>query len=257
MVLSEEESSKIYAGISHPVRQEILKTLSDSKKLDSKSLAKILKINEKAFAKHIQKLEGFVHQDQDGFYSLTKLGKEALTIMKINEKLEFGKPKQKDVITPKKEPGLVNKPAHSNPIIFFYLLLSLFSIYKIYQHVKFRGLYAFIWIIILTALIYVFIKVLTIRYVLQKDCLIIKNVLSDKQVFYSDIIKTEEIPIPLGLGFFISNFIGGYYSYKRFGKTFVAATNFFDGVLIETKIGKYLITPRNPAKFVDIVKKRH
>jgi len=62
--------------------------------------------------------------------------------------------------------------------------------------------------------------------------------------------------IPFGLRLFGASFHGGYYQVPGLGRVFMAITNFSDGVLIEAEDGNYIVTPRNPDEFVELLKSK-
>ena len=97
------------------------------------------------------------------------------------------------------------------------------------------------------------------RYVVSDGKLIIhvsRFVGGSKTVDLSAVRSVKRTLIPFGLRLFGASFHGGYYHVPGLGRTFMAITNFSDGVLIETKDGNYIITPRNPDEFVSVLKSR-
>jgi hypothetical protein len=65
----------------------------------------------------------------------------------------------------------------------------------------------------------------------------------------------ERTLIPFGIRLFGASGYGGYYYFPNVGRAFVVITNFKDGVLIKTKKGNYLITPKNPDDFIESIRK--
>jgi hypothetical protein len=55
--------------------------------------------------------------------------------------------------------------------------------------------------------------------------------------------------------FFGATGYGVYYSFPNIGKTFAVITNFRDGVLVKTKQGNFLITPKNPDDFIKSIER--
>lgn len=78
----------------------------------------------------------------------------------------------------------------------------------------------------------------------------------EKRVPLAKVKSVERTLIPFGLRLFGASFYGGHYYIPGLGKAFITMTNFNDGVLLRTKDGNYIITPRNPEEFMKAIKGR-
>ncbi|MCW4015743.1 MAG: PH domain-containing protein [Candidatus Bathyarchaeota archaeon] len=90
------------------------------------------------------------------------------------------------------------------------------------------------------------------RYILIDEQLVIKTsklIGGNKTIPFHAIRSVETTPIPCGIRLFGASFHGGYYHVSSLGRTFQAITNFHDGVLIKSKNGNYIITPKNRMDF--------
>ena len=97
------------------------------------------------------------------------------------------------------------------------------------------------------------------RYILTDEKLVIKTsklIGGNKTIPLKTIDSVEATPIPLGLRMFGASFHGGYYHVPNVGKTFEAITNFHDGLLIKSRTGNYVITPRNRLDFKEAIETR-
>ena len=92
--------------------------------------------------------------------------------------------------------------------------------------------------------------VLTEREVILKTTRLIGG---NKTIALKDVESIEETLIPFGIRLFGASFHGGYYQVPNLGRAFLAITNFHDGLLIKTKKGNYIITPRNPVEFKEAI----
>lgn len=96
------------------------------------------------------------------------------------------------------------------------------------------------------------------RYVLTERELTIKTarlIGGNKKIPIGDIDSVEKTLIPFGVRLFGASFHGGYYQIPNLGRAFLAITNFRDGLLLKTKNGNYIITPRNPDEFKEVVER--
>lgn len=90
------------------------------------------------------------------------------------------------------------------------------------------------------------------RYILTEEELVIRTtrlIGGEKRILLDNVESVEETLIPLGIRLFGASFHGGYYQIPGLGRAFVAMTNFNDGLLIKTKQGNFIITPRERAGF--------
>jgi uncharacterized membrane protein (DUF485 family) len=96
-------------------------------------------------------------------------------------------------------------------------------------------------------------------YALTNDELIIRTtrlIGGSKTVPLKTINSVEKTVIPFGIRLFGDSFHGGYYYIPSLGKTFMAITNFQDGLLIKTERGNYVITPSKPLDFKKAIESR-
>ena len=85
------------------------------------------------------------------------------------------------------------------------------------------------------------------KYILTDNELILKAsklIGGSKRIPLETIESVERTLIPFGFRLFGASFYGGYYYLPSVGKAFMVITNFKDGVLIKTKHGNYVITPK-------------
>ena len=97
------------------------------------------------------------------------------------------------------------------------------------------------------------------RYILTDDELMIattKLIGGCKRVRLDTITSIEKTLLPLGFKLFGASFHGGYYTIPAIGRTFLAITNFEDGLLLKTNKGNYIITPKDPEYFREDITKR-
>jgi hypothetical protein len=102
------------------------------------------------------------------------------------------------------------------------------------------------------------------RYVLTDEELVIKTsklIGGNKKIVLKDIDSIETTRIPFGARFlgvrlFGASLHGGYYRIPSLGTTFLAITNFNDGLLIRTKNRNYIITPKNRLDFKKAIEKK-
>ena len=94
------------------------------------------------------------------------------------------------------------------------------------------------------------------RYVLTDEKLVIKTsklIGGNKTIPLKTIKSIETTFIPHGVRLFGASFHGGYYRVPGLGSTFLAITNFHDGLLIKTKNRNYIITPKNRLDFKEAI----
>jgi len=94
------------------------------------------------------------------------------------------------------------------------------------------------------------------RYVLTDEELVIKTtklIGGNKKIALKSINSIETTFIPHGVRLFGASLHGGYYRVPGLGSTFMAITNFHDGLLIKTKNRNYIITPKNRLDFKEAI----
>lgn len=95
------------------------------------------------------------------------------------------------------------------------------------------------------------------RYILTDHELTINTSVligGSKNIQLESIKSVEKTLYPLGFKLFGASFHGGYYSIPGLGRTFIAVTNFEDAVLIRTTGMSYVISPKNPLEFIELLK---
>ena len=162
--------------------------------------------------------------------------------------------------------SIVNKPEVSGPLAWFYIataavlaILALFFVYLYLQAPMLGGLVGLVVIIVVEIIIIsIVVSIYTTRYTLTQSELILKASVfigGTKRISLDMIKSAERTLIPFGIRLFGASGYGGYCYFRNIGRAFVVITNFRDGVLIRTKQGIYLVTPRNPDLFIESIKK--
>ena len=162
---------------------------------------------------------------------------------------------------------IINKPEVSKTIawsygglvIFIAVMIVFFALAGIFTPMQAGGLVSALVLVIVEAIILLILRSLyATKYVLTEQELILKTtrlIGGSKTISLNDVESVEETLIPFGIRLFGASFHGGYYEIPNLGRAFLAITNFNDGVLIKTKKGNYIITPRNPAEFKEAIDK--
>jgi hypothetical protein len=162
--------------------------------------------------------------------------------------------------------SVVNKPEVSGPLAWFYnamagLLVALgVLITYLYFQTQQVGLTVGLAVVVVVEIVIVSIAVSMHRteYTLTQHELIMSASVfigGTKKIPLETIESIQRTLIPFGIRLFGASGYGGYYYFPSVGRAFVVITNFKDGVLIKTKQGNYLITPKNPDEFIQSVKR--
>jgi hypothetical protein len=165
---------------------------------------------------------------------------------------------------------IVNKPVVSRKIAAFYVLIiiSIAILILVFSYLAFSIPAAELSIAssVLIPIEVVFLLLLRslyhTRYTLVDGDLVIKTTrlvaltTKEKRIPIREVETIQRTLIPFGFRLFGASFYGGHYYIPGLGRAFVAMTNFNDGVLIRTKEGNYIITPRDPDGFIRLVKER-
>ena len=110
--------------------------------------------------------------------------------------------------------------------------------------------------IVFLIIVFTLFRAYRFSFVISNDRLLIGGLLKKHEIMFSDIKDVKKVPIPFGFRLFGASFLGGRYYLPGVGNATVAMSNFDDGVLVSTKKGyNYVITPINPLKFIDDMKK--
>ncbi|MEM2351700.1 MAG: PH domain-containing protein, partial [Thermoproteota archaeon] len=110
-----------------------------------------------------------------------------------------------------------------------------------------------------TVIILLAFSIYKTKYIVTDNELIIEAarlIGGSKHIRLRDIICVEKTLIPFSIRLFGASFYGGYHYVPGLGKTFIVMTNFKDGVLIRTVHENYIITPRDPEEFIEVVNAR-
>jgi len=166
--------------------------------------------------------------------------------------------------------GVVNKPEVSKTIAGFYagtivFVSVIFGIvfYFIYTEEppnSLLGMIVLVSVVILVEgiMLWLLASFYTTKYILTDTELVLeapKLIGGTKTIPLETIESMERTLIPFGFRLFGASFYGGHYYIPSIGKTFMVITNFDDGVLIKTKNGNYIITPKNPNNFIENIEK--
>jgi hypothetical protein len=120
-----------------------------------------------------------------------------------------------------------------------------------------KTVFVITFVVVLFVIVYTLFRAYQLSFVITSNRLLIGGLLKKHEVLFSDIKEIEKIPIPFGFRLFGASFLGGRYYFPGVGNATVAMSNFDDGVLITTKKGyNFVITPLNPLKFIDTLKKQ-
>ena len=110
--------------------------------------------------------------------------------------------------------------------------------------------------IVFLIIVFTLFRAYRLSFVISKDRLLIGGLLKKHEIMFSDIKDVKKVPIPFGFRLYGASFLGGRYYLPGVGNATVAMSNFDDGVLVSTKKGyNYVLTPINPLKFIDDMKK--
>ncbi|MGA2310330.1 MAG: PH domain-containing protein [Candidatus Bathyarchaeia archaeon] len=164
------------------------------------------------------------------------------------------------------EMSAVNKPEVSGPLAWLYIatavLLAALGALITYLYVQTQKVGAIVGLVVVVAVEIIIISIVVsmdrTEYTLTQRELIMRASVfigGTKRVSLETIESVERTLIPFGIRLFGATGYGGYYYFPSIGKTFVVITNFRDGVLIKTKQGNFLITPKNPDDFIESIKR--
>jgi hypothetical protein len=118
-----------------------------------------------------------------------------------------------------------------------------------------KNIFVINFLIIFLIIGFTLFKAYRLHFIISKKSLIISGLLKNHTILFSDINEVTKVPIPFGFRLFGASFLGGKYYFPGIGNAWVAMSNFDDGVMITTKLKKnYVITPKNPTKFIKLIK---
>jgi uncharacterized RDD family membrane protein YckC/DNA-binding HxlR family transcriptional regulator len=81
MSVNQESVSKVLSVLSHPLRREILLTLSDKGECSFTELLNVVKVDTGKLSFHLRSLSAFMEQTQGGKYKLNKAGESAVRVI--------------------------------------------------------------------------------------------------------------------------------------------------------------------------------
>ncbi len=142
--------------------------------------------------------------------------------------------------------------------IFAFLIVMLVAIPLLAEMSSWeKVLFLVVLLAVLAIFIFIMLKAYRMRFIIEKNRIIVSGVFKENRIEIPDIKSINKVPIPAGIRLFGASFLGGLYYFPGIGKAWVTMGNFQDGVLISTKKGKhYVITPQEPLKFIQTVKKK-
>jgi asparagine N-glycosylation enzyme membrane subunit Stt3 len=160
--------------------------------------------------------------------------------------------------------SVVNRPEVSRPLTWFYLattiLVVALGLVLAYFYVQMPQIVGIIGLVVIVAVGIIMVSLIASIYrtkyaLTQKELVIEASILigGTKRIPLETIESAERTLIPFGIRLFGATGYGGYYYFPNVGRAFMAITNFKDGVLIKTKQGNYLITPKNPQNFIEFI----
>jgi uncharacterized RDD family membrane protein YckC/DNA-binding transcriptional ArsR family regulator len=82
MAVDQENVTKILSALSHPIRRQILKFLSEKEECSFTDLMNALKIDTGKLSFHLKNLEAFLEQTPTNKYRLSKVGENAIVLIR-------------------------------------------------------------------------------------------------------------------------------------------------------------------------------
>ncbi len=138
-------------------------------------------------------------------------------------------------------------------LIFMLVAVSFLAEMSFWEEV----LFLVVFLAVLVMFIFIMVKAYRMRLTIEKNQIIVNGVFKENRIKISDIKSIDKVPIPAGIRLFGASFLGGLYYLPGIGKAWVTMGNFQDGVLISTQKDRhYVITPQEPLKFIQTVKKK-
>ena len=145
-------------------------------------------------------------------------------------------------------------------VVFIAALMVFFAFAGFFTPMGVTGIAASVLLAFVEAVMLLLLRSLYLtRYVLTDEELVIKTtrlIGGGKRISLKTIESLEDTLIPFGVRLFGASFHGGYYQIPGLGRAFLAITNFHDGLLIKTKNGNYVITPKDPIGFKETIETR-
>jgi hypothetical protein len=97
------------------------------------------------------------------------------------------------------------------------------------------------------------------RYLLTDSELLIEAtrlIGGGRRISLGNIESVERTLIPWGIRLFGASLHGGYYSVPGLGRAYLTITNFDDGLLLRGRKENYIITPRDPLDFKELLESK-
>ncbi len=162
---------------------------------------------------------------------------------------------------------IVNEPEVVGPLTWLYggivLFIAALGFFFTYLYLQSPRIEALVGLVVLAAVETLMLSLLAsiykTRYILTERELILKAsrfIGGTKKIPLKQIESVKRTLIPFGFRLFGASFYGGYYYFPGLGKAFMVMTNFKDGVIIRSKEGNYIITPKNPESFIESIENR-
>lgn len=165
--------------------------------------------------------------------------------------------------------SIINKPIVSKSIFRTYVGLAvfIFCLSLIFGYLAFFTAAgpimlgaSFILLVLIEPLFLMLLRSLhNTRYTLSESELLIDTSIligGRKRIKLDSIETVEKTLYPFGFKLFGASFHGGYYSIPGLGRAFIAVTNLEDGILVRTTHSNYIISPRDPAEFIETINSR-
>jgi hypothetical protein len=147
------------------------------------------------------------------------------------------------------------KLLYSAILVFLILLITVVYLKVIMTFIE-KIIFLILFITILIVFIYILFRANKIKYIIDSNNLKILGPIGDRHIYIKEIKTIKKTVIPTGIRLFGASFLGGWYYIPGVGKTWIAMSNFRDGVLITTKDKlNIVVTPKNPYKFIDIIER--
>ena len=138
-------------------------------------------------------------------------------------------------------------------LVFMLVTIPLFTEMSLWEKV----IFLVVFLAVLAVFIFIMVKAYRMKFTIGKNRIIVSGVFKENRIDIPDIKSIDKVPIPVGIRLFGASFLGGLYYLPGIGKAWVTMGNFQDGVLISTKKDKhYVITPQEPLKFIEAVRKK-
>jgi hypothetical protein len=162
--------------------------------------------------------------------------------------------------------SVVNKPEVSGPLAWFYNamagLVAALGVLITFLYLQTEQVALAVGLVVMVVVEIVIVSIAVsmhrTKYTLTQHELIMRASVfigGTKKIPLETIESLQRTLIPFGIRLFGASGYGGYYYFPSVCRAFVVITNFKEGVLIKTKQGNYLITPKSPDEFIESLKR--